>query len=63
MIIFIFIVVGVDCFGFVVVVVDVVDVYGGNWENSFLVEFVGMFVGVIEVLVLMEWVGEFEIVL
>jgi len=42
-------VVGDDRQGLVAAVADVVDVHGGNWENSELAELAGAFAGIIEV--------------
>lgn len=42
-------VVGADRAGLVAAVADVVDAYGGNWENSQLAELAGAFAGIIEV--------------
>ncbi len=42
-------VVGDDRAGLVAAVADIVDVHGGNWENSELAELAGAFAGVIEV--------------
>ncbi|WP_047522097.1 glycine cleavage system protein R [Microbacterium sp. ZOR0019] len=39
---------GADRPGLVAAVADVVDAYGGNWENSSLAELAGTFAGVIE---------------
>lgn len=51
---------GADRPGLVAAVADVVDVHGGNWENSSLGELAGVFAGVIEVSVAAERTAELE---
>lgn len=51
-------VVGADREGLVAAVADIVDAYGGNWENSQLAELAGAFAGIIEVSIAAERVDD-----
>ncbi|MGM1018926.1 MAG: glycine cleavage system protein R [Actinomycetota bacterium] len=53
-------VVGSDRPGLVAAVADVVNTYGGNWENSQLAELAGTFAGVIQVSVAADRADELE---